>query len=430
MARTRRGELGQTMILFALLGTALVGALALVIDVGQMYMVQRNLQNVADEAALVGAQNRSGGINNLSLTSAAVADARRYAKANGVNNDAGANDHVWNPSWDNGVLVHWPPMSGYHVGDLGYLEVVVAKTIGPTFAGVFNRNNTRIQARAVARGFGGYAEAAIIALDEDTAAIKAGGSQNTNVVGSIYSRGGIFANSTGGTMTVSGWAYCRWAVTGGGVSAAGGIVEGAPDISDPNWPTPTATSTLPGGRWGSVHYAPDAYGWRHIYPGTYSSISVGSGDHVMFHPGVYRITGQGVKIQGFAAGLSTTPFPSPYTYDDPPVGAPLSFVLDDGTTFEITADGTAHFTSSADYANLIIRSSDDKNAVKIVGQGQVNLYGTVYAPAGDIALAGNSGGTVNGQVVGGTVEVLGGTGPAVIWDRNRVPPTRRSVLVE
>ncbi|MHB9091143.1 MAG: hypothetical protein ACYC7H_06965, partial [Chloroflexota bacterium] len=80
--------------------------------------------------------------------------------------------------------------------------------------------------------------------------------------------------------------------------------------------------------------------------------------------------------------------------------------------------------------NLIIRSFEDMNAVKIVGQGSVNLVGTVYTPAGDTQLAGSTGGTVRGQVVTGRIELLGGTGPAVIFDPTHVPATRRATLVE
>lgn len=422
----RAGERGQTFILFSLLLTLLLGGLAIVIDVSNLYLTRRHLQNVADEAALVGAQKRS---DDYSLTlngAAAVQDARRYAIKNGVQTDAGANNGDWSPSIGNGVKVNWPPASGNHKDDEGYLEVYTARTVNSFFAGFLGANPVRIEARAVARGFGNYPEAALVALKDDPQAIKIGGSSYNEIVGSVYSRGNVFANS--GTLDTDpgSYVYARGTVDLAGLSAdaATRVVENAPDISDPNWPKPPFSTTV-----GTISGVDPLTGWKTALPGTYDVIGVGPGDKVMFQPGVYRVT-KSLKIQGVAAGRSDLPLTSPYSNANPPVGEAVCFVLEDTVTFEITASGTAHFQSSAAYNNLIIRSVEDKNAVTIVGQGSINLLGTIYAPAGDVSLAGGSGGTVHGQVVGGTISLLGGAGPVVIYDPGRVPATRRTVLVE
>lgn len=442
----RAGERGQTFILFSLLLTLLLGGLAIVIDVGNLYLTRRQLQNVADEAALVGAQKRSD--NSLCLSPVdAIKEARAYATKNGVYTDSGVANHIWHPDPDgkNGVVVNYPPSTGNHSVDhpaspdhpvdlaCGYLEVRVARTVNSFFAGFLGANPVRIEARAVARGFGGYAEAALIALKDDPQAIKIGGSSYNQIVGSVYSRGNVFANS--GTLDTDpgDYVYARGTVDLAGLSAdaATRVVQNAPDISDPNWPKPTASTTVR-----TISDVDPLTGWKTALPGTYDVIGVGPGDKVMFQPGVYRVT-KSLKIQGVAAGRSDLPITSldpkvqpPYSDANPPVGEAVCFVLDDTVTFEITADGTAHFQSSAAYNNLIIRSVEDKNAVTIDGQGNISLWGTIYAPAGDIALAGGSGGTVHGQVVGGTISLLGTAGPVVIYDPGRVPATRRTVLVE
>jgi Flp pilus assembly protein TadG len=51
-----RGESGQAIVFVAAIITALVGMVALVIDVGSWYQAQRKLQTAADAAALAGAQ--------------------------------------------------------------------------------------------------------------------------------------------------------------------------------------------------------------------------------------------------------------------------------------------------------------------------------------------------------------------------------------
>ena len=51
-----RSEAGQAAVLSVVFMAALLGAVALVLDVGSWYRAQRNLQSDADAAALAGAQ--------------------------------------------------------------------------------------------------------------------------------------------------------------------------------------------------------------------------------------------------------------------------------------------------------------------------------------------------------------------------------------
>ena len=55
--RILRDENGQTLVLTALCGSALLGFMALALDVGVLFHTKRNLQTAADAAALAGAQN-------------------------------------------------------------------------------------------------------------------------------------------------------------------------------------------------------------------------------------------------------------------------------------------------------------------------------------------------------------------------------------
>ncbi len=424
------GERGQALIVFALVVSVLVGALALVVDVGQLYMTQRSIQNIADMAALAGAQQRAPGVQCV-LTGAAVSDAYNYAGINGAPTGAGANGG-WSPSNADGVMVSLPPSSGNYGGNPAYLEVRVARTVPALFAGIFNAGSVRLEGRAVAHGCGGFAEAAIVALDTGNHAIKSAGNSNLFVQGSIYSAGGIAVNS--GNLTLSGTAYAKGSISGGNMSAGAGTQSGpsVPVISDPKWETPPVGSTAPGTAWKSkqqpTYVTVNGVKWKLIMPGTYRSITVDNGDHVLFQKGVYRVTKNDFKIQGVAAG-----FGDPHTFANqnvPDFGEPVSFVLDDGVTFDVTSSGTARFRSGPEYNNLIIRSFQDGNAVKIVGQGDVSLLGTIYAPNGDVEISGSAGGTVHGQIVAGSVSFTGGSGTAVVYDPNYIPNTKFSWLVE
>lgn len=74
-------ERGQVAVIVALLITAIIGMVALVVDVGSIYEERRQLQTVADAAALAGAQDLpvEDPINNT-----AVQKAVEYASSNGV----------------------------------------------------------------------------------------------------------------------------------------------------------------------------------------------------------------------------------------------------------------------------------------------------------------------------------------------------------
>jgi len=109
--RTLRREQGQILVMVAILMTALLGFVGLVVDTGHLYAQRRQSQNAADEAATAGARDRFyGGSKDAAITAA-----RSNASGNGFNNNGTSNT----------VTVHIPPTSGPHTGDSNYVEVVV-----------------------------------------------------------------------------------------------------------------------------------------------------------------------------------------------------------------------------------------------------------------------------------------------------------------
>jgi Flp pilus assembly protein TadG len=131
-----RDERGQTLVLVALTMSALLGFLALAIDVGLLYRAKRNLQIAADAAATAGALDY---LYNGSVSSASSA-ARAAAAANGVNDGSGGTV----------VTVHMPPASGPEAGAAGFIEVIVSAPSPVTFMSVITRNSTvTVAARAV-----------------------------------------------------------------------------------------------------------------------------------------------------------------------------------------------------------------------------------------------------------------------------------------
>jgi Flp pilus assembly protein TadG len=84
----RRRQRGQTMLIFILIMTTLIGFLGLVMDGGHAFHARRQMQNAADAGALAGTyvllQNRFAANYPASFQTAAVKAAQAAAEANGA----------------------------------------------------------------------------------------------------------------------------------------------------------------------------------------------------------------------------------------------------------------------------------------------------------------------------------------------------------
>ncbi len=131
-----RSEEGQTLVLTALCMTALLGFLALSVDVGMLFRSKRCLQNAADAAAVAAAQNYTW----KQSVSAAQTAGKSASSVNGYTD--GTNSVT--------VTVNLPPSSGPNAGVAGFAEAIVTQPIGTPFMGMFGRGTVSVSARAVA----------------------------------------------------------------------------------------------------------------------------------------------------------------------------------------------------------------------------------------------------------------------------------------
>ncbi len=125
-----RRESGQTLILFVLALSVLMGMVAMTVDVGLILHERRSLQNSADAAALAGAQE----LDNS--PAAAIAMAQQYAVANGVD--------LTDPEY---TFVATTP----YQGDPDLIEVQVSRQKGFIFGRVLGLDFVNVPARAVAK---------------------------------------------------------------------------------------------------------------------------------------------------------------------------------------------------------------------------------------------------------------------------------------
>lgn len=148
----RAADSGQTLVLFALTLTVLVGVAGLVIDLGGSWSQARSQQKAADMASLAGAIKETNG----GLKPAIVAAAKASALANGYA--------------DAEVTVNIPPVSGKYApggsasGALStndcstaalspcWIEVVLNRPHANSFSRVLGMNSFAVSARAVAVG--------------------------------------------------------------------------------------------------------------------------------------------------------------------------------------------------------------------------------------------------------------------------------------
>ncbi|MDA8218684.1 MAG: pilus assembly protein TadG-related protein [Dehalococcoidales bacterium] len=414
----RRGESGQTLVFFTLIAVVLLGAVALVVDVGRAYAERRHLQNVADEAALAGAQ---GLPNSATVTS--------LARTSAQNNGATLSE----------VAVSIPPTAegAPYTGSTNHVQVKVARDMPTFFARVFGRDAMTVEALAVATDQGGSGDGAIIALDNGNHSIDIGGNAALTVNGSIWANGDL---NTGGTadQTVTG------SVSVGGDADLsnpnfhyGSLDNPVTPMGDPlaNLDPPTAT-TGPGC---VPATEPD---WEVCYPGTYPT-KIKVTKNAMFLPGVYVITGsQGLEVQGTAIGVSG-PGEEPWTWG--PISdsnmsnlethrpwGPVHFYLTDRNA-GVTVNAGADFLFEADlgtYNNLVIWN-EGKGEVKINGGGAVSMYGSIYAPNANVKLVGNAyTPMLTGQVIADTVTIEGNNATVITYDSNYAPRWPKCILTK
>jgi len=139
-----RNEEGQTLVLTALCGSALLGFIALALDVGVLFHTRREIQTAADAAALAGAADY---LYNQSKSSARTA-ACNAAAANGFSGTCTTSGTGGVCSGTGTTIcVNIPPVVGPNTTTAGnFIEAVVAQ---PTST-IFRSGSVAVNARAVA----------------------------------------------------------------------------------------------------------------------------------------------------------------------------------------------------------------------------------------------------------------------------------------
>jgi hypothetical protein len=365
----------------------------LAIDTGQLFDGRRTAQEAADAAAFAGAVVLYQNGTNAQAITAANAD----AALNGFSSSATKT-----------ITVHAPPVSGDHIGEQGYVEVVITSDIKtalvPQEAGF-----TNVTVRAVAGTTEIENPYAIMAISQT------GNNQFT-------ASGGSTLSAVGGGVLVNSSASGAAATTGGGiVVAAGEDIDVVGGYSGSGWtPAPTTGANVQADPL-SGYPKPTVAGLptqsccsATINPGIYpDGISLSSGQTVTMNPGVYIIEKGGLSLSAGASltgdGVMIFNTVANYPGTSGPCGA-VSFA--GASTWDLSAP-----TSGTYQGMLIFQDPSCNTTLNISGQGGgVSATGTIYAPTALTSLSGSSSFTINSKIVAKSVGVSGGATFTVNYD--------------
>src|SRR6516164_9876052 len=296
MRHNRHPRRGTVAVLAALCLTGILGFAALSLDAALLHQDRRAAQAAADAAALAAAGNLfANWRTNQGLDSAGAAanEALAAAAANGFTND-GVNSTV---------TVNLPPLSGDHVGQAGYVEVIVQQFQQRAFSAVWGSDRVTVTARSVARGMWVPHNNGILVLDPSSS-----GSLSSNGGSSVTTNAKVIVDSNSASATV---------VTGGGVLTApefditgvpgtstsgGGTISGT--VLDGQVPTPDPLAYLPEPDPSTMTKQSNKtvklqnQGSLSLQPGVYQGGIQVTGGNLTLAPGIYYMEGGGFSFSG------------------------------------------------------------------------------------------------------------------------------------
>jgi len=406
------GESGQAVVLFAILMLALLFAVGLAIDAGQLFSAKRAEQEAADAAAFAGAvvlyQQGTG--------TEAISAARTDALTNGYSSGAclvSTPGVCTDAATFTTVAVYWPPISGQYLGNIKHVEVVITRQVQTALVPAQAAFNP-VRARGVAGSEPLNNNYAIMALDRGNTcdAFETSSNGDLHLTG-----GGILVNSGCGTaasndqssaprftiespypLDVNGGASGYWASLGIPVN------PGHNQIPDPfaGFPKP-ATTGLP--VCNSLAACQDGSGNQ--IPGVYTTNLGGAGNtDMILNPGVY-ILKEGMDTGGNNAvtGNGVFLYNTYSTYPAAPGAVP--------DCEQINLQGNATSTLSAQttgtWANLLVYQDPAcTDPMRIGGNGAFDGVGSIYIPSAEFRFEGNPS-TLNGsQLIARTVNIQNG----------------------
>jgi hypothetical protein len=400
----------------------IIGFAALSLDAALLFDDRRSAQSAADAAALAAASKLFANYRisaGADPNGTAAAEAKAAAAADGFNNDGITNT----------VVVNIPPLSGDHVGQVGYAEVIITLYQQRAFSAIWDSTPITVNARAVARGQWVPSNNGIIVLDPTSS-----GALTDNGGGSGSTTGRVIVNSNspsgavvtgGGSLTTPQFVLTGvpgWSTSGGG-TFNGPIVSGQIPTPDPlaYLPQPDE-STMPIQSTKTIKL--QNQGSLSLQPGVYQGgISV-TGGNLTMAPGIYVMDTGGFGFSGTgnltAPGVMIVNAPGPNGTNPDAISITGSGVID-----------ISPITTGIYQGISLWQTRASTNTITVSGGGAgSSITGTFYAQHGTLKVSGGNSVGVGSQYISYDLNITGNAAMGVNFNPPTVAPTRVIQLVE
>lgn len=383
-----RDKRGAVLIYTAMATPVFIGTIGLSVDVAGWQAQKRQLQTIADSAAMGGALERIRSGTQASVEPAAIIDAT-------------TNGYV---ATSDTLVINNPPLSGSRTGNGDSVEVTIRRETPTLFSHIIMPGTAFVSARAVA--VADINDTCIWALNKTKqSAIKVAGAAVVDL------DCGIFDNSNDPDALTQSGSGCLSATnikTVGGWGADCVSVEpitGANPITDPlehlqtpsNLPSCTENSAVKVNGGESLTLDPCVFT---------SPITVISDGILHFNPGLYVMDGAGINFSAQSTVTGTGVHFYLTANNDSPSE---SFDISAGATVSLTA-GT---TDDHDMAGILIyhdRNAGTNVTHNLTGGATMDLEGILYFPTTDVKYAGGSSFDTNASmVIADEIDIVGNT---------------------
>jgi hypothetical protein len=380
------------------------------LDGGMMLEDRRSCQAAADAAALAAAQDLyyNWQANSGADTSGtAQAAALGIASANGFNNDGTSSI----------VTVNIPPTSGNFAGQTGYAEVIVQYNQPRGFSGIFGGGDLPVLARAVARGTWAPFNHAVVVLHPSAAdALFADANSTLHVWHAdiiVNSNNSLAAETIGNGVVDDGCAPMY--VVGSNPGCCGNfnvnLFTGQNAVPDPlaYLPAPNPANL-------AVQTTPNTAASITLQPGVYQGgLSFSGQTSVTMQPGMYYMQGGGFSFSG--SGTLNA--------------AGVMIYSDMGLTINSLGSVTWSPPTTGNYTGIsYFQGRTSSSTAQIVGNGAMNITGTLYVAGGLTDLQGNNDPSIASQVVTLLMKSAGNGTTTISWSAGATALTRKIGLVE
>jgi len=387
--RNLRDERGNVLLLAAFSMSMLLSFLAMAVDVGNLFFTQRQLQTLADAAAMAGAQvanacsaNCSGAITTAAQS--ALTEGSPSVSSRLFTNCANATGTGVLLTVNNGpCALAGDPNSGQST----YVEAVVSETVPTFFAKIFGVKTLNITARAEAGKPAPSNDSPIWATDVKLNGGKVGDAPGS--YGGIYADSDAFCDSGGDSAayklnssgSTSGNGYNN-GVCGTVPTKVTAVPEPFSKLVEPAKPAASPTN--------ATTYENNPSNPVILQPGAYTSLAFdGSNYTVQFAPGLYYFTGAvtgGTNVTFSGDGV-TFFFAGNGSFT---TNSNLNMNMTPPSAFQIAQDTThALYNGCTSCADMSIwQSASDTILMKLDAGANMTMKGSIYVPSAEIRMDG------------------------------------------